>query len=187
MRRWRDSDREPFGAMNVDPRVMEFFPGLQDRATSDASVDYWMQGFDERGWSNWAIERKDSGEFIGFVGLWIPKRVFAFSPCVEVGWRLVHAHWGHGFATEGALASLAAGFDRLGLDEIVSYTTLGNLRSRAVMEKIGMRNANADFEHPALAEGNPLRMHCLYRIARDEFRSARETPAARTNARPARS
>ena len=187
MRRWRESDREPFAAMNVDPRVMEFFPGLQDRATSDASVDYWTECFDERGWSNWAVDLKDSGEFIGFIGLWIPKRKFPFSPCVEIGWRLAHAHWGRGYATEGALASLAAGFDRLGLDEIVSYTTLHNLRSRAVMEKIGMHDANADFEHPALPEGHPLRMHCLYRITREEFRSETGKPAARTDARPARS
>ena len=176
MRRWRDNDREPYAAMNVDPRVMEFFPGLQDRATSDASVDYWLEGFDERGWSNWAVELKDSGEFIGFIGLWIPKRVFPFSPCVEVGWRLAHPYWGRGYATEGAHASLDAGFDRLGLDDIVSYTTLGNRRSRAVMEKIGMRNANADFEHPALPEGHPLRMHCLYRIRRDEWVRLRARP-----------
>src|SRR5205085_5232912 len=93
MRRWRDADREPFAAMNADPRVMEFFPSLQDRAMSDASIDFWIGQFEENGWSNWAVELKSTGEFIGFIGLWIPRRHLPFSPCVEVGWRLAHRFW----------------------------------------------------------------------------------------------
>jgi RimJ/RimL family protein N-acetyltransferase len=167
LRQWRASDREPFAALNSDPAVMEFFPALIGREASDASIDAWQAQFAERGWSNWAVEVRESNAFIGFVGLSIPRRVLPFSPCVEIGWRLARAHWGHGYATEAARGALRVGFETLGLDEIVSFTTLGNLKSRAVMERIGMRNANQDFEHPGVPEGNPLRPHCLYRLKRE--------------------
>jgi RimJ/RimL family protein N-acetyltransferase len=169
LREWRNADRAPFAAMNADPAVMEFFPALQSREMSDASIDHWLDQFALQGWSNWAVELRATGEFIGFVGLSVPRRTLPFSPCVEIGWRLGRAYWGRGYASEAAMASLACGFGQLGLQEIVSFTALANLRSRAVMERIGMRNAQADFEHPALVEGHPLRRHCLYRITREEF------------------
>jgi RimJ/RimL family protein N-acetyltransferase len=166
MRRGRASDRAPFAAMNADPDVMRYFPALLDRAASDASIDAWMAAFDERGWSNWAVETRAGGEFIGFVGLSIPKRVLPFSPCVEVGWRLDKAFWGRGYATEAAEEALRIGFEAIGLEEIVSFTTLANRRSRAVMERIGMRDAHEDFDYPTIPEGHPLRPHCLYRLGR---------------------
>ncbi|MEO8103183.1 MAG: GNAT family N-acetyltransferase [Betaproteobacteria bacterium] len=164
LRQWRDSDREPFAAMNADPVVMEFFPALQSREASDAGIDLWQAQFAAQGWSNWAVESIDSGQFIGFVGLSVPRRALPCSPCVEVGWRLARAQWGKGFATEAALGALRVGFERLALPEIVAFTALGNYRSRAVMERIGMTNANQDFEHPGVPEGHSLRLHCLYRI-----------------------
>ncbi|QJR11944.1 Acetyltransferase [Usitatibacter rugosus] len=169
LRQWRDSDRDPYGALNDDPAVMEFFPARLSRAASDEAIDAMSRSIAERGWGNWAVEIRETGEFIGFTGLSVPKRVLPFSPCVEVGWRLAKAHWGKGYATEAATASLRAGFDTVGLEEIVSFTALINLRSRAVMERIGMKNANADFEHPGVPEGNALRMHCLYRISAADF------------------
>jgi RimJ/RimL family protein N-acetyltransferase len=169
LREWRQSDREPFAAMNADPVVMEFFPAVQSRAASDSSIDMWQAQFSERGWSNWAAEIRSTGEFIGFVGLSIPKRLLPFSPCVEVGWRLARAHWRQGFATEAARAALRVGFEQIGLDEVVSFTSLSNVRSRAVMERIGMRNTFQDFEHPAVPEGHSLRLHCLYRITRHQW------------------
>ena len=167
LRSWRDADREPYAALNADPAVMEFFPALQGRATSDASIDAWQAELESRGWSNWAVERLDHGAFIGFVGLSVPRRQLPCSPCVEIGWRLARAHWGQGFASEAARAALAFGFDTLGLDEIVSFTAVDNRRSRAVMERIGLRDAHQDFEHPGVPEGHRLRLHCLYRLARD--------------------
>lgn len=155
--------------MNADPAVMQFFPSLQSRAVSDASIDAWQSQFAERGWSNWAAELIESGLFIGYIGLSVPRWVFPFSPCVEIGWRLARACWGQGLATEAAHATLRVGFERLGLSEIVSFTALGNRRSRAVMERIGMHNANQNFEHPAIPEAHPLRLHCLYRITRCEW------------------
>ncbi|MEO5669649.1 MAG: GNAT family N-acetyltransferase [Ramlibacter sp.] len=169
LRQWRESDREPFAAMNADPVVMEFFESTQPRSFSDASINSWQAQFAAQGWSNWAVELLTSGEFIGFTGLSVPRRTFAFSPCVEVGWRLARRFWGMGFATEAASASLKVAFVQLTLPEVVSFTTVRNLRSRAVMARIGMRNANQDFEHPAISEGHPLRLHCLYRITRAQW------------------
>jgi RimJ/RimL family protein N-acetyltransferase len=169
LRQWRETDREPFAALNADPEVMEFFPSLQSRATSDASIDSWQSQFASQGWSNWAVELRSSGQFIGFTGLSVPRRVLPFSPCVEIGWRLAREHWGLGYATEAARASLRVGFEQLALAEIVSFTAIGNFRSRAVTKRIGMRNANQDFEHPGVPEGHALRLHCLYRISLEEW------------------
>lgn len=171
LRRWRDDDRAPFAALNADPQVMAFFPALQSRESSDAAIDHWEAQFDRRGWSNWAVQRHDTGAFIGFVGLSVPRRALPFSPCVEVGWRLARRHWGEGFATEAAQAALHVGFERLALAEIVSFTTLANRRSRAVMERIGLRDARTVFEHPAVPEGHALRPHCLYRLTREQWRA----------------
>ena len=169
LRQWRDADREPFAALNADPAVMEYFPAPIERTASDAAVDLWQAQIAAQGWSNWAAELTDSGRFIGFVGLSVPRRVLPCSPCVEIGWRLAHAYWGKGYASEAARAALQIGFARLGLPEIVSFTALGNLRSRAVMERIGMRDTHQDFEHPGVPEGHALRRHCLYRIGREQW------------------
>ena len=169
LRQWRESDREPFAAMNADPAVMEFFPALQSRQSSDASIDLWQSQFSSQGWSNWAVEPLNSGQFVGFVGLTVPRRVLPFSPCVEIGWRLARSAWGHGFATEGGRAVLQVAFERISLSEVVSFTALGNLRSRAVMERLGLRNAMQDFEHPGVPEDHALRPHCLYRITREQW------------------
>jgi RimJ/RimL family protein N-acetyltransferase len=165
LRQWRASDREPLAAMSADAEVMRFFPSTQTRQASDRSVDLWQREIAARGWSNWAVELKASGEFIGFIGLTVPWRKLPFTPCVEIGWRLSRAHWRRGYATEGARAALRVGFTQVGLDEIVSFTAVVNLPSRAVMERIGMADAGEDFDHPALAVGSPLRRHCLYRLS----------------------
>ena len=166
LRRWRADDVEPFAAMNADPRVMEFFPSTQSRDTSAAAVARWQARIEERGWGLWAAELRRSGEFIGFVGLEVPTAAVQCSPCVEVGWRLAFAHWGQGFATEGAKGALGIGFEQLGLDEIVSFTAVGNRRSRAVMERLGMTESEGTFEHPSVPPGSPVREHCLYRLTR---------------------
>jgi RimJ/RimL family protein N-acetyltransferase len=172
-RTWTDADRAPFAALNADPDVMRYFPAPIARAASDASIDAWQAQLVERGWSNWAIEERASGTFIGFVGLSVPKRVLPCSPCVEIGWRLARAHWHRGYATEAALGALRVGFEQIGLDEIVSFTALGNRPSRAVMERLGMRDADENFEHPGVPEGHPLRMHCLYKLSRADWEPRR--------------
>lgn len=178
LRTWRDADRGPFAALNADPQTMAFFASPVSRDASDASIDAWQAQFAQQGWSNWAVERRDTAEFIGFVGLSVPRRVLPCSPCVEIGWRLARAQWGQGFATEAARAVLWAGFMQIGLAEIVSFTTLLNLRSRAVMERIGLIDAQQNFEHPGVPEGHAFRMHCLYRLRHDEWQAAQSAPAA---------
>jgi RimJ/RimL family protein N-acetyltransferase len=170
LRQWRESDRAPFAALNADPEVMRYFPAPLGRAASDALADSIQTSIAGRGWGLWALELRESGEFIGFAGLAVPRLALPFSPCVEVGWRLARAHWGCGYASEAARGALRVAFERLAMEEIVSFTAVGNRRSRAVMERIGMRDANRDFEHPGIAEGHPLRLHCLYTIERAQWR-----------------
>ena len=170
LREWRESDRAPFAALNADPRVAEFLSRPLDRAESDAFVDRIVAHWAADGHGLWAVERRDDGAFIGFVGLAAPNFEAAFTPCVEVGWRLAPEAWGHGYATEAGRAALQFGFEQLGLGEIVSFTVPANVRSRAVMERIGLRRDPADdFLHPNMPEGHRLRQHVLYRLRRSEW------------------
>ncbi|MEO5939856.1 MAG: GNAT family N-acetyltransferase [Candidatus Limnocylindrales bacterium] len=183
LREWQDADREPFAAMNGDPRVVEHLPGPLDRAASDALVDRIAARWASDGHGLWAVERRADARFIGFVGLAAPTFTAGFTPCVEVGWRLRPDAWGHGFATEAALAALRFGFEELDLAEIVSFTVPANVRSRAVMARIGLtRDPADDFEHPNLPEGHPLRQHVLYRLGRDAWLAR---PRARVASKPA--
>jgi RimJ/RimL family protein N-acetyltransferase len=167
LRQWRDADREPFAALNADPEVMRHYPAPLERAASDAFVEWARATIAERGWGLWAVEVVAGAPFVGFVGLNEPGFEAHFTPAVEVGWRLARPHWGHGYATEAARAAVAFGFEELGLDEIVSFTTVGNDRSRSVMERLGMtRDPADDFDHPRLAADDPLRPHVLYRLRR---------------------
>ncbi|MDT8429741.1 MAG: GNAT family N-acetyltransferase [Pseudomonadales bacterium] len=168
LRQWRDSDKEPFSTLNADPRVMEYFPSLLSRSESDSVADRCKSLIADKGWGLWAAELKESKLFIGFVGLHIPSDDLPFSPCVEIGWRLAYEHWGKGYATEAALTALNVGFQQLLLDEIVSFTTLSNFKSQAVMKRIGMAMTET-FEHPALPKGSPLRKHCLYRLTGTQY------------------
>lgn len=169
LRAWRDDDLEPFATLNDDPEVMEYLPKRLSREESDALAARIRDRFHEHGYGLWAVEVSDGAPFIGFVGLHHVPFEAPFTPAVEVGWRLARGHWGKGYATEAARASLRFGFEHLGLDEIVSFTVPQNVRSRAVMERIGMtRRAEDDFDHPVLPEGHPLRRHVLYRIRRDQ-------------------
>ena len=174
LREWQDGDREPFAILNADPRVAEHFFTTLDRGESDALVGRILDHWAGDGHGLWAVERKAEGDFIGFIGLTPPNFVAAFTPCVEIGWRLAPEAWGRGYATEGARAALAFGFEQLGLDEIVSFTVPDNLKSRAVMERIGMtRDPADDFLNPNLPEGHRLRQHVLYRLSRERWAAAR--------------
>ncbi|HET7474170.1 MAG TPA: GNAT family N-acetyltransferase [Candidatus Limnocylindrales bacterium] len=170
LREWLESDREPYATLNADPDVMRFMSRSLDRAESDAMIDRIGRHWDTDGHGLWAIERLRDGSFIGFVGLTSPNFEAPFTPAVEIGWRLARSAWGHGYATEGARAALAWGFEQLGLDEIVSFTTPANVRSRAVMARLGMTHDPADdFDHPNLPVGHPIRRQVLYRLGREAF------------------
>jgi RimJ/RimL family protein N-acetyltransferase len=170
LRRWRDSDREPFAILNADPEVMRYFARPLTREESDAFVDRIEARFEDRGYGLWAVERRGDGVFLGFTGLGYHTFEAHFTPCVEVGWRFSRFAWGHGYATEAAREALRFGFDEPGLDEIVSFTTLDNTASVRVMQRIGMhRDPADDFDYPNLPAGHPLRRHLLYRLRREEY------------------
>lgn len=166
LRRWCAQDREPFAALNTDASVMEFYPATLSQDESNAFVERIEDHFHKNDFGLWAVELMLSSEFVGYVGLWPATFEAHFTPAIEVGWRLAHRFWGAGLAPEAAHAAVADGFDRLGLDEIVSFTAEINLRSRRVMEKLGMtRDASDDFEHPSVPANNALRPHVLYRLS----------------------
>ncbi|MGJ5832161.1 GNAT family N-acetyltransferase [Streptomyces ossamyceticus] len=165
LRAWRESDLAPWAAMNADPEVRAYFPELLTTEQSDASVARFQADLDRRGWGWWAVEVRATGEFIGFCGLDPVEDDMPFTG-VEAGWRLTRTAWGHGYATEAARAVLDFGFRRLALDEILAVTVATNLRSQAVMRRIGMTHDPADdFDDPSVPDG-PLRHGVVYRIGR---------------------
>ena len=169
LRQWQNSDFAPFAEMNSDERVMEFYPSTLSQQQSDKMASHCQSLIKERGWGFWALEEKKSNQFIGFTGLHIPTHDLPFSPCVEIGWRLSPSFWGQGLVTEAAKAALNAAFKTLDLDEIVSFASIGNVRSIAVMERINMVKEQGTFEHPALPVGHPFREHCLYRLPKSRW------------------
>ena len=165
LRRWKDSDREPFAEMNADPRVMEFFPGCLSREESDRFMDRIETHFDNHGFGLFAAELKAEAKLIGFIGLYVATFQAHFTPAVEIGWRIATPYWNRGLATEGSQKVVEFGFERLHLDNIVSFTVPENVASRRLMEKLGMTyNPADDFDHPKLPEGHRLRRHVLYRL-----------------------
>jgi RimJ/RimL family protein N-acetyltransferase len=171
LRRWTAADRAPFAELNADPRVMEHLSRMLSHAESDAFIDRMEAEFDERGLGLWAVEVRADGRLAGFVGLHVPGFEAHFTPAVEVGWRLAHPAWGHGYATEAAAAALDFAFGDAGLGEVVSMTTPANVRSQRVMQRIGMHTDPADdFDHPSFPLGHRLRRHILYRVSAEEHR-----------------
>ena len=170
LRAWRPADLAPFAALNADPEVMRHFPAPLSPEESDRLAERIGAALDGQGWGLWAVEVTGGAPFIGFVGLSRPGFEAHFTPAVEVGWRLAREHWGRGYATEAARAALEVGFGRVGLEQVVSFTTVANRRSRQVMERLGMRrDPTEDFEHPSLPPGHPMCRHVLYRLSRAGF------------------
>jgi len=166
LRQWRDDDLDPFAELNADREVMEHFPRLLSRDESDAFARRCREHIAAHGWGLWAVEVSSTRAFVGYVGLAVPRFEAHFTPAVEVGWRLARGAWGNGYATEAARAALRYAFGQLDLDEVVSFTTVGNERSRRVMERLGMtRDPADDFDHP-LVDDPRIRPHVLYRLGR---------------------
>lgn len=166
LRRWRAIDRQPFAVMNSDPDVMRHFLGTLTREASDSFIDRIEEGFEIWGFGLWAIEIPGVAPFAGFAGIWPVSFDAPFTPAVEIGWRLPKEFWGNGYATEAAIAGLNHGFATVGLDEIVSFTVPANVKSVAVMKRLGMtRDPAEDFDHPSVPAPSPLRRHVLYRMS----------------------
>ncbi len=160
-----DADREAIAAINADPRVGEWLGGMLTRTASDVLVARIQAGIVGHGYGFWAAERKVDGELIGLIGLLpiLEDSDLPLAPGVEIGWRLSPAAWGQGYAAEGAAAALAWGFEHLPVDEVVSFTARINLKSQAVMRRIGLeRDETRDFDHPRLPPGSPLRPHVVF-------------------------
>jgi [ribosomal protein S5]-alanine N-acetyltransferase len=161
LRRWVDSDVEPFVRMNQDTEVMRYFPRPNTAVETIAFITRINTFFDEYGYGLFALELKATGEFIGYTGFAKPRFESWFTPCVEIGWRLKRDAWGQGYAMEAAKACLDYGFKELGLDRVYSFTALSNTPSERVMQKIGMERVG-EFDHPMIEAGHPLQRHVLY-------------------------
>ena len=172
MRRWGETDGAVLAEMSSDPVVREHFPRLYTPEECQKMVEFIETEFDERGFGLWALERKDSGEFIGYTGLHQVPFEAPFTPAVEIGWRLRQVAWGQGVATEAVQRALRFGLAEEGLEEIVSFTIPANARSEAVMQRAGMsRDHEADFDHPNLLNDPRTCRHLLYRLSREDWLS----------------
>ncbi len=169
LRQWKDNDYPNFAEMNSDPEVMKYYPSLMNKYESNEMANKIRSLISKRGWGFWAVEEKESNKFIGFAGLHEPISELPFSPCVEIGWRLGRECWGKGYATEAAKASLNYAFELLELGKVYSFSTVGNKRSRAVMERLGMVNTYKNFQHPTVPVGSPLREHVLYELTKERW------------------
>jgi RimJ/RimL family protein N-acetyltransferase len=162
LRAWHDDDLPALAAMNADPEVMRYFPQPLSTEESSAMFARLRDGIAARGWGLWAVEA--DGQFAGFAGLAEPKFTAAFTPCVEIGWRLRREFWGRGIGLAAARLAENHAFAVLRLPELVSFTTATNVRSRRLMERLGfVHDPRDDFLHPNLPEDHPLRPHVLYR------------------------
>ena len=187
LRQWTKADLAPFSKISGDPEVMEFYPKPLTGKESYSMGNRILSLINERGWGFWAIEVPKQERFIGFVGLHIPKETLPFSPCVEIGWRIAKEHWNRGYATEAAKESLKYAFTKLNLNEVVSFTTLANLRSQAVMQKIGMANTGNNFMHPDIKVTHPQCEHVLYKISKLDWEKMSYNKKLKTDAQTARS
>ncbi len=166
-------DLDAMTAINQDHTVMEYFPALQNKEQTLTFIKKQIQQQNEFGFSLYAVELKSTHEMIGFVGLNQVDFETPFTPAVEIGWRLASAHWNQGYATEAANAVLHYAFNKLMLKEIVSFTSVNNMRSRHVMEKIDLQhNPTEDFDHPKLEKSHSLCRHVLYRISKTDYQKA---------------
>ncbi len=162
-RTWIPDDIPAYARLSSDPDVMQYFPKAfwLDEEKAEHSVMGFMQHFDDKGFTYYATERKDSNEFIGFIGMKSISYEVFFAPAVDIGWRLAKEHWGRGFATEGAIATMLHFFENFNYDKLVSMTPVSNQPSWNVMRKIGMKKLE-NFDHPLLEPNDELLEHVLY-------------------------
>ena len=177
LRRWQESDREPFAQMNADPVVMHYFEAPMTREKSDEAIDRYLAAFDREGFSFFAVTLRDTGDFVGTIGLQTMRDVVPNlpQPAVEIGWRLAQSAQGKGLATEGARTIVDYAFNQLGLSEVVAITALPNRESRHVMEKLGMiHRPELDFDHPRVPTGHQYQRHTLYSLRNPNFETSRD-------------
>lgn len=177
LRQWQIEDVPIFAAINSDEKAMQHFPYLFTQQQSNELAARIQDEITSKGWGLWAAEIKNTGEFIGFVGLSTPEPIFTFTPCTEIGWRLHPRYWGQGYATEAGRRSLAFAFTELALAEVLAMTAVTNVRSVAVMKRLGLNDTGQNFEHPKIPIDNPVCEHCLYSITREDWDKLNPSPA----------
>lgn len=179
LRQWQASDFAIFAEMNADPEVMRYFPKLLSSTVSDVIANKCQQLIKDNSWGFWALSLKDSlkkaDTFIGFVGLNETHADLPFAPCVEIAWRLHKDYWGQGYATEAAQASLMFAFEELKLSEVMAFTAIINKPSQRVMKRIGMRDTESNFYHPALKTNHLLAEQVLYEITQQQWQNRPNT------------
>ncbi|MEO7105441.1 MAG: GNAT family N-acetyltransferase [Rhodoferax sp.] len=176
LRQWKDSDIDAWAAMNADPEVRRYFPSVLSRADAQGEADRIRASIAQRGWGMWALEVPGVHPFAGFVGLNLPGYEAPWMPAVEIGWRLAPAAWHKGYATEGAAAALHFAFTQLRLPQVVAMSVPTNGPSHSVMERIGMvRDEAADFDHPRVPDGSPLKRHILHRVTSEQWHRQQAT------------
>ena len=158
-------------SINADSTVMKYYPKLLSRQESNAAVEKFKSLISKNGWGFWAVESTRDRSFIGLVGLHKPAYKLPFGPCVEIGWRLARASWGQGYATEAGTACLDFAFGELELSEVFAFSSVPNMKSRAVMERLDMENIQANFDHPTVPHNSPLREHVVYKIDSQKWQS----------------
>ncbi len=165
LRQWKKEDLECFAKLNADKRVMEFFPSTLSEKESNSLSETIQKELQEKKYGLWAVEAKNCAPFIGCIGLHYQDFSAHFTPCIEIGWRLLFDYWKKGYAFEAASKVLEYGFNVLNLNEIVAFTAEKNTRSRKLMEKLNMTyNPKDDFHHPKLPKNHILQPHVLYRL-----------------------
>jgi len=169
LRQWRKEDLSEFGLLNRDPQVMQYLPKLLTEEESDNLAEKIINLISENGWGFWAVERSTDNAFIGFVGLHEPKYELPVKPCVEIGWRLARKYWGNGYATEAANGVLAFAFNELGLNDVYSFTSVANLKSKAVMERLNLEDTHSNFDHPTIPVDSVYKNHVLYKIDKQRW------------------
>ncbi|MBT2572203.1 GNAT family N-acetyltransferase [Planococcus sp. ISL-110] len=166
-RRWEERDRNPFAAMSADPDVMQYFPKPLAKREADRLIDRFETHMVDKAYTMWAVDRKEDGTFIGFIGLLEIAMAIEGQGAAEVGWRLDKCFWKKGYAVEGAIACFEYAFGSLGMIEVYSFTSAVNRPSEKVMKRIGMTKIG-EFEHPNLEDGSPLKTHVLYKIDKQQ-------------------
>lgn len=169
LRQWKPEDYPIFSEINADPEVMKYYPRTLNSSESNALARKLETLISEQSWGFWAVELAREKQFIGFVGLNEPKYELPVNPCIEIGWRLAKEYWGKGYATEAARAALKFGFEVLELNEVYSFSSVSNQKSRAVMERLRMQNCGRNFKHPDIPENHRLSEHVLYTIVKQQM------------------
>ncbi len=170
LRNWQEGDRDLFYEINRDEKVMTFFPLRRSHAECDILFARNRDTITETGMGFYALADRDTDEAYGFCGLSkVDLPGILPEGAVEIGWRLATRYWGNGYVTEAGTRLLQYGHDDLGLRDIYAFAVHDNIRSTAVMRRLGMQYLQGqDFDHPNVPDTHPhLKRHVLFQSAGD--------------------